>query len=48
MLISEHRFLNHFLWHLAFQVHHQFQHLVVALARKHNLASVRFKEGTSN
>ena len=45
MVVLEHSFASHLVRHLPFQLHHQFQHLVVGLAGEEDLASVELVDG---
>ena len=44
MLLAEHALPNQFVGHLAFHIHHQFQHFVVGFAGEHDLARIEFEQ----
>lgn len=48
MLFAKHALSYNAIRHSAFYLHHQFQHFVVGLARKHYSASVELKEGAAD
>lgn len=48
MLLAECGLTYEFIGHFTLQVHHQFQHLVIGLPRKHDLASVQLEDGRSD
>lgn len=42
MPAMKHPLSGHAMWHLPLQLHHQLQHLIVALSSKQNLSGVQF------
>ena len=48
MVVLEESLASHTMRHLSLQVHHELQHFVVRLARKHYLTGVQFEQSTAN
>ena len=46
MALLEHSFAGHLVGHLALQLHHHLEHLVIGLSREEDLPSIELIDGT--
>ena len=48
VVVFEHALLGHTMWHLALDLHHQLQHVIIGLSREEDLPSVELRDGTAH